>query len=214
MVQCQDSVGHMPTRGSQVVGICNPTWCILTRFLPIDKPEVDMNFGNRLADLGLRIERVRERAQVLSELAEALEEEHRLIAHQRDLWTRDQKLALDLDGAESANPNFRKSNVQIYEDILLENGSPMHVTRVLETALLRGAELKGKRPPVDQVRNALSRCKRFSNVGGNTWWIAAIPLPPDTSAPAGRVSSSETPSLEAEGDTSVSQLPELSRRVG
>ena len=172
-----------------------------------------MNITNRLSDLGLRIERARARAKVLSELAEALEEERRLVERQRDLWVKDHELARDLDVAGSTNPNLRPSNVQVYEDVLIANGSPMHVSRILDAALLRGVELKGDRSEVDQVRNALARSNRFHNVGANTWWIGQSPVREEATPSAAAVSSAETPCLEGAGDAPASQLSGFSGGV-
>ena len=73
--------------------------------------------------------------------------------------------------------NYGKPNTQLYEEVILEHGKPMHMSSILEEAIKRGLKLNGKRSPVVQMRTALANCKRLYNVGGNTWWIIDKPLP-------------------------------------
>ena len=127
---------------------------------------------------------------------------------------KDHELARDLDVAGSTNPNLRPSNVQVYEDVLIANGSPMHVSRILDAALLRGVELKGDRSEVDQVRNALARSNRFHNVGANTWWIGQSPVREEATPSAAAVSSAETPCLEGAGDAAGQPVVRVFRRGG
>ena len=78
-------------------------------------------------------------------------------------------------------PNYGKTNTQLFEEIITEHGRPMHMSSILDVALVRGLKFKGKRPPVTQMRSALSSCKRLYNVGGNYWWVIDHPLPENAS---------------------------------
>ena len=73
--------------------------------------------------------------------------------------------------------NYGKPNTQLFEEILLEHGRPMHISSLLDAALARGLRFKGKRAPIVQMRSALTTCKRIYNVGGNTWWVIGQPEP-------------------------------------
>ena len=71
----------------------------------------------------------------------------------------------------------KKRKVDIYKEIILENGRPMRCHDLLVAINERGVVLNGKNKPVEQLRNALSNSKLFENVGGNTWWVIEKPLP-------------------------------------
>ena len=73
-----------------------------------------------------------------------------------------------------------KLNTQLYEEVILANGRPMHMTSILEESLNRGLVLQGARPAMVQIRGALAGCKRLYNVGGNTWWVIDKPIPEDS----------------------------------
>ena len=74
------------------------------------------------------------------------------------------------------------SNSQLYQDVLLAHGRPMHVRKLTEAALARGARLRGEGKPMDQVRSSVSNSKRFVNIGSNVWWVADHPIPDDDEA--------------------------------
>lgn len=78
---------------------------------------------------------------------------------------------------ESPLATRAKSNVQIYRDVLLEHGKPMHVPALYEAALSHGLRLRGKGDPREQVRNSLTGSKDFVNKGDNHWWVEGVPLP-------------------------------------
>ena len=71
------------------------------------------------------------------------------------------------------------SNAQLYQDVLLDHGQPMHVRDIAQAALERGVHLRGKGLPVDQVRNGMSNSRRFVNIGSNVWWVAGQVIPND-----------------------------------
>ena len=73
--------------------------------------------------------------------------------------------------------NYGKPNTQLYEEVILEHGKPMHMSSILEEAIKRGLKLKGKRTTVVQMRSALSNCQRLYNIGSNIWWVIDKPLP-------------------------------------
>ena len=70
-----------------------------------------------------------------------------------------------------------KPNTELIEELILENGKPMHLTDILATGVERGLQLNGHRPKLIQLRGTLSNCKRLYNVGGNKWWVIGVPLP-------------------------------------
>ena len=70
-----------------------------------------------------------------------------------------------------------KPNTQLYEEIILDHGRPMHMSDILKEAFNRGLVLQGDREPIVQMRGALANCKRLYNVGGNIWWITDRPVP-------------------------------------
>ena len=82
-----------------------------------------------------------------------------------------------LTGAEEADVTRGRSNVQIYEEIILDNGQPMHATAIASEAEQRGVKLQGAARKPRQVRNSLSGSKRFVNLGGNVWWIEGRLIP-------------------------------------
>ncbi len=71
----------------------------------------------------------------------------------------------------------KQTNVSIYERIILEAGHPMKVADLVAAAEARGVVLRGKGDKAKMIRNALVNCKRFVNMGDNTWWIANRPIP-------------------------------------
>lgn len=64
-----------------------------------------------------------------------------------------------------------RPNVGVYEDILRDNGAPMHARDIAAEAKRRGVIFQGKHAVDTQVRNSMTGSKRFKNVGSNTWWI-------------------------------------------
>lgn len=71
-----------------------------------------------------------------------------------------------------------KTNNQIYEELILAFGQPMHVTDILDAARTAGVRQKGTAPPIKRLRNVLNGAKtRFYNVGNNHWWVVDKPLP-------------------------------------
>lgn len=64
-----------------------------------------------------------------------------------------------------------RTNVDVYEEILLNAGAPMHVKEIAAEANRRGVLFRGKSPIEVQVRNSLAGSKRFENLGSNTWWF-------------------------------------------
>ena len=78
----------------------------------------------------------------------------------------------------------QKPHTALYEDVLREHGRPMHLTDILNEALARGLQQKGKKPPSDQLRSALESAVNIYRVGGNRWWIVGVsepetPTPPE-----------------------------------
>ena len=70
-----------------------------------------------------------------------------------------------------------KTNNQIYEEIILAHGKPMHVTDILDAARVAGVRQKGSAPLLKRLRNVLNGAKtRFYNVGNNHWWVVGRPL--------------------------------------
>ena len=67
---------------------------------------------------------------------------------------------------------FRKPNVHVYEEVLLEYGHPLHLADILEESLRRGVIFNGNQDYLIQLRNALASSKRFINMGENRWWVA------------------------------------------
>ena len=67
----------------------------------------------------------------------------------------------------------RKPNVQVFEEIVLDNGRPMHASDIAREAERRGVEFQGTNPKSRQVRNSLVGSKRFLNAGGNRWWVTS-----------------------------------------
>ena len=54
----------------------------------------------------------------------------------------------------------------------------MHITDILNSAMRMGVEFQNAGEPRTQLRNALNGAKtRFTNIGGNTWWISGRPIP-------------------------------------
>ena len=82
-------------------------------------------------------------------------------------------------------PHSKKSNVELYADILKAHGRPMHATAIAEVAPQYGVVWAGTGDPDRMVRNGISRSKRFENQGDNVWWLAGVPVPRDTSADPG-----------------------------
>ena len=80
-------------------------------------------------------------------------------------------------GGGKLRHNNGKPNTQLFEEILLEHGKPMHMSSLLDAALARGLQFRGEREPTVQMRNALFGCKRIYNIGGNTWWVIDQPEP-------------------------------------
>ena len=93
--------------------------------------------------------------------------------------------------------NYGKPNTQLFEEILLEHGRPMHISSLLDAALARGLRFKGKRAPIVQMRSALTTCKRIYNVGGNTWWVIDQPMPEKPPVINGHGRSIGTPSASS-----------------
>ena len=65
----------------------------------------------------------------------------------------------------------RKSNVQVYEDILREHGT-LPLSEIVRLAQELGVVIKGEGKPSKTVRSALSGSKRFVNHGDNHWSLA------------------------------------------
>lgn len=70
---------------------------------------------------------------------------------------------------ESVLETNGKPNVQVYEEIILEHGKPIHAADIVKEAVKRGVVFKGQTPKATQVRNSLVGSKRFDNRGGNMW---------------------------------------------
>ena len=85
------------------------------------------------------------------------------------------------DGADMPGEvRKKKPNAQMYEEIMLEHGKPIHLIDLLDKALARGLQQQGTGAPENQLRNSLnSSKKRFCNLGNNMWWLADRPLPQD-----------------------------------
>ena len=78
-----------------------------------------------------------------------------------------------------------KTNNEVYEEIILAFGKPMHVTDILDAARAAGVRQKGTAAPLNQLRNVLNGAKtRFYNVGNNHWWIVGRPLPEEERPPS------------------------------
>lgn len=93
----------------------------------------------------------------------------------------------------------RKTNAQMYEEVLLEHGKPMHLVDLLDKALARGLQQQGTGTPEDQLRNALNSArKRFYNVGNNVWWVVGRPEPEDLPTASGG-----EPSPNGQGDSLI-----------
>ena len=92
---------------------------------------------------------------------------------------------------------YGKPNTQLFEEVLLEHGKPMHMSSLLDAALARGLQFRGKRAPIVQMRTALSNCKRIYNIGGNTWWIIDQPVPEKLPATNGHGRSIGVPSASS-----------------
>lgn len=69
-----------------------------------------------------------------------------------------------------------KTNVQIFEDILIKHGRPMHAVDIAAEAIRQGVVFQGKGKRERQTRNSLVTSKRFQNQGGNVWWVVSKPL--------------------------------------
>jgi len=80
------------------------------------------------------------------------------------------------DGTVTVPQPRRKTNVQVFEELLLEHGQPMHATDIAIQAETRGVVFQGSKPREIQARNALANSKRFVNQGGNMWWVANVAL--------------------------------------
>ena len=70
-----------------------------------------------------------------------------------------------------------KPKTELIEELILEQGKPMHLTDILAIGTERGLQLNGKRPKQIQLRSTLSNCKRLYNIGGNKWWVTGVALP-------------------------------------
>ena len=74
-----------------------------------------------------------------------------------------------------------KPKTELIEELILEQGKPMHLTDILAIGTERGLQLNGKRPKQIQLRSTLSNCKRLYNIGGNKWWVTGVALPSTSS---------------------------------
>ena len=74
-----------------------------------------------------------------------------------------------------------KPKTELIEELILEQGKPMHLTDILAIGTERGLQLNGKRPKQIQLRSTLSNCKRLYNIGGNKWWVTGVTLPSTSS---------------------------------
>ena len=70
-----------------------------------------------------------------------------------------------------------KPKTELIEELILEQGKPMHLTDILAIGTERGLQLNGKRAKQIQLRSTLSNCKRLYNIGGNKWWVTGVALP-------------------------------------
>ena len=151
--------------------------------------------GNHIRDIDKEIanaEKIKnlyaQRLEAAEQLLQALQDQRGAAEKEREARTiLDQPLPLAsvktigvplrASGTGEQRRNNGKPNTQLFEEVLLEHGNPMHMSSLLDTALARGLQFRGKREPIIQMRNALFNCKRIYNIGGNTWWIIDQPLP-------------------------------------
>ena len=107
---------------------------------------------------------------------EVIEEQKKLLVrlYEAEQRVNAAKLTLGIPLVNTATP--KKTNAEIYTEIIRANGKPMHVREIAVALREYGNILKGKNEPEIQVRNALNASKRFENVGGNTWWVLGDPL--------------------------------------
>lgn len=71
-----------------------------------------------------------------------------------------------------------RSKVRVYEEVLREQGRPLHVSELLPLVKAKGVTFDGVSPEQQQLRNSLhSASNRFQNVGSNTWWLVDEPAP-------------------------------------
>lgn len=80
-------------------------------------------------------------------------------------------------GSSRRRSSIRKPRSQLIEEIILERGRPVYVGDIVEKLLERGVTFTGKTPPRGQVTSAISKSKRFRNMGGNNWWLGSVSLP-------------------------------------
>ena len=71
-----------------------------------------------------------------------------------------------------------KPKTELIEELILEQGRPLHLTDILAIGTDRGLQLNGKRAKQIQLRSTLANCKRLYNIGGNKWWVSGVELPP------------------------------------
>lgn len=153
-------------------------------------------------ELGKRIQEAKDlaneylqRLDAIRDLLNALEDQKRGLENEKEALSKLGEAVLGLPSfgvpgksgtAAKRKRNYGKPNTQLYEEIILEHGKPMHMSGILEEALKRGLKFKGKRRPVIQMRTALANCKRLYNVGGNIWWVIDKPLPEERSVANGQ----------------------------
>ena len=80
-------------------------------------------------------------------------------------------------GSSRRRSSIRKPRSQLIEEIILERGRPVYVGDIVEKLLELGVTFTGKTPPRGQVTSAISKSKRFRNMGGNNWWLGSVSLP-------------------------------------
>ena len=137
-----------------------------------------------------------------TELMTALERQRQGMEEEKQLFDRLHKsgdiffvpeaLTNKVDGSGRSETE-RKPNSRIYEEVIIDNGKPMHLTDILDASLKRGLQLRGKQREDIQVRNALAGSKRFMNMGNNVWWVRGEPISHSASSPTqnGQVSLSD-----------------------
>ena len=161
------------------------------------------------AEYARKVDAADQLLQALKEQKQGLENERQaLTVLGRTIPTMPQLMTNgESSGTQQQVKAYGKPNTQLYEEIILDHGRPMHMSDILEEALNRGLVLRGKRPPIVQMRGALAHCKRLCNVGGNTWWVTDRPVPeehPTTNGHDRHISVSTLP-LTALPDSPVPQ---------
>lgn len=143
----------------------------------------DFEWQNILTELDQEIEVVRNYVDLKQRLTELTIEMMNYYRTHIVLLSRYEHLPFDLDvpaaviaeilDREQANTPFESltAKLDVYHDIILQNGGPMHASAVAAAAIQRGVRWQGVNPPAIKVRNAMTRSARFENVGRNTWEI-------------------------------------------